>query len=483
MSYPGAGYHSYKQQRVQQQQQQQQNYGPPPGQYGGGGGYGGPPPVSYGSYPGPPPGPPPPGPPPGQYGPPYGAPPGQYGGGGGYDAPPGQYGGGGGYGAGKSAGYEAGYQQQMPHPNPYQHQYQPPPAVAGGNPYPQQYSSPAGPPPTHYGRPSQQFEGPAQYQGGQFDMHFAPPQQMAGYYSNLSGRRKALCIGINYAGTSSELRGCHNDAENVATFLCERYNYRREDIVMLLDKPGANMMSIPTRDNMIRAMQWLVKDAQPNDSLFFHYSGHGGQTKATEGDEVDGEDETIYPLDFKTAGMIVDNDLHRLLVRPLPRGCRLTAIFDCCHSGSALDLPYTYSTQGKLKEPNMLADAGSGALGAATSYMRGDIGGVLKSVMSVGKRVMNGDKAHNVTIQTRSSDADVISWSGCKDSQTSADTSMQGQATGAMSWAFITSLTKFPQQTYLQLLNTIRDELRGKFGQKPQLACSHELDLNLIFAA
>lgn len=146
---------------------------------------------------------------------------------------------------------------------------------------------------------------------------------------------------------------------------------------MLLDKPGANMMSIPTRDNMIRAMQWLVKDAQPNDSLFFHYSGHGGQTKATEGDEVDGEDETIYPLDFKTAGMIVDNDLHRLLVKPLPRGCRLTAIFDCvsvfgrpnfahlsrsledshlspssqCHSGSALDLPYTYSTQGKLKEP------------------------------------------------------------------------------------------------------------------------------------
>lgn len=42
-------------------------------------------------------------------------------------------------------------------------------------------------------------------------MHFAPPQQMAGYYSNLSGRRKALCIGINYAGTSSELRGVRRE--------------------------------------------------------------------------------------------------------------------------------------------------------------------------------------------------------------------------------------------------------------------------------
>lgn len=103
-------------------------------------------------------------------------------------------------------------------------------------------------------------------------MHYAPPQHLAGYYSNLSGRRKALCIGINYTGTSSALRGCHADAENMSAFLCKTYGYRQEDIVMLLDQPGANYMSIPTRDNMIRAMQWLVKDARPNDSLFFHYS-------------------------------------------------------------------------------------------------------------------------------------------------------------------------------------------------------------------
>jgi len=30
---------------------------------------------------------------------------------------------------------------------------------------------------------------------------------------------------------------------------------------------------IPTRKNIINAMKWLVKDAKPNDSLFFHYSG------------------------------------------------------------------------------------------------------------------------------------------------------------------------------------------------------------------
>jgi hypothetical protein len=34
-------------------------------------------------------------------------------------------------------------------------------------------------------------------------------------------------------------------------------------------------------------------------------------------------------------------------------------------------------------------------------------------------------------------------------------------------------LTKYPEQSYVQLLNTIRDELRGKYDQKPQLSASH----------
>lgn len=39
--------------------------------------------------------------------------------------------------------------------------------------------------------------------------------------------------------------------------------------------------------------------------------------------------------------------------------------------------------------------------------------------------------------------------------------------------AFIAALTKYPEQSYVQLLNTIRDELRGKYDQKPQLSSSH----------
>ena len=44
-----------------------------------------------------------------------------------------------------------------------------------------------------------------------------------------------------------------------------------------------------------------------------------------------------------------------------------------------------------------------------------------------------------------------------------------------MSWAFIAALKKNPQQSYIQLLNSIRAELESKYTQKPQLSCSHPL--------
>lgn len=44
-----------------------------------------------------------------------------------------------------------------------------------------------------------------------------------------------------------------------------------------------------------------------------------------------------------------------------------------------------------------------------------------------------------------------------------------------MSYAFVSALKKNPQQSYVQLLNSIRDELEGKYDQKPQLSCSHPL--------
>lgn len=168
-------------------------------------------------------------------------------------------------------------------------------------------------------------------------------------------------------------------------------------------------------------------------------------------------------------------------MRPLQPGVRLTAIFDSCHSATVMDLPYVYSTKGILKEPNLAKEAGQGLLGALGSYARGDLAGVASSIFGFAKSAYKGDDAYNKTMATRTSPADVIMWSGSKDDQTSADSTINAQATGAMSWAFITALKQNPNQNYVQLLNSIRDVLATKYTQKPQLSCSHPLDSNLLF--
>ncbi|KAI0643988.1 caspase domain-containing protein [Trametes meyenii] len=258
-------------------------------------------------------------------------------------------------------------------------------------------------------------------------------------YSKCTGRKKALCIGINYRGQPNELHGCVNDAKNVTNFLMRR-GYKEEDIVILTDDAKSSRQR-PTRTNIIDAMHWLVKGAHTHDSLFFHYSGHGGQIKDKDGDEIDGYDEIIFPLDYKSAGYITDDDMHAIMVKKLPTGCRLTALFDSCHSGSILDLPYLYSSDGRVK----------------------------------------GSQVTDRWVEYKSTPADVISWSGCKDSQTSADTWEQGVATGAMSYAFMTSLHQNPNQTYQELLRSIRVILRKRYSQKPQLSSSHRIDTNLRF--
>ncbi|KAI1431690.1 caspase domain-containing protein [Xylaria sp. CBS 124048] len=407
----------------------------------------------------------------------------------------------GGYGGGYGGGAYQQQQQQAPPPQQqygYTNNYPPPqqshrhgyPGQSYGGP-PQSYPSQPYPPHPTYSHPA---SGGGGYGGSPAPHRTGPPppsntpQQFghgapAGYtfqYSNCTGKRKALLIGINYFGQSAALAGCINDTRNLSAFLMERYNYRREDMIILTDDQQDPRLQ-PTKANMLRAMQWLVQGAQPNDSLFLHYSGHGGQTADLDGDEDDGYDEVIYPVDYKMAGHITDDQLHHIVVSPLVAGVRLTAIFDSCHSGSVLDIPYIYSTKGILKEPNLVAEAGQGLLKAISAYASGDRGGVASAIMGFAKSAYKGEAGYKKTVETKTSPADVIMWSGSKDDQTSADATIASQATGAMSYAFITALRQNPKQSYVELLNSIRDILQAKYSQKPQLSCSHPLDTNLLF--
>ncbi|KAH9173848.1 caspase domain-containing protein [Lactarius sanguifluus] len=259
-------------------------------------------------------------------------------------------------------------------------------------------------------------------------------------HSRCTGNRKAVCVGINYTGQKNELQGCVNDAQNIFRFLTEKYRYSRSNVIVLTDD-ATNPRMQPTRKNMLNAMRWLVEDACPDDALFIHYSGHGGRTRDQNGDEIDGWDEVIFPVDYKTTGIITDDELHKALVDPLPPGCRLTSVFDSCHSASVLDLPFEYHSNGKLKS----------------------------------------SPVSPAFLNTMTSPADVVSFSGSMDSQTSADVVQGGVAVGAMSYALLKVLNRNPRISYLDLLRGIRAILSTKYSQKPQLSSSHIMDMGLQF--
>jgi len=164
---------------------------------------------------------------------------------------------------------------------------------------------------------------------------------------NFNGTRRAVMIGINYVGQQGELSGCHNDAKNMKEYLMDVHKYPEENISMLLDD---GYETSPTRSNIIAAFKNLVSQSSPGDACFVHYSGHGGKLEDDNGDEADGYDETLIPVDFLSAGQIRDDELFVTLVGAMSSGVTLTCLMDCCHSGSILDLPYAFKADGQSNE-------------------------------------------------------------------------------------------------------------------------------------
>ncbi len=93
-------------------------------------------------------------------------------------------------------------------------------------------------------------------------------------------------------------------------------------------------------------------------------AGHGSRVRDQDGDEDDGYDETLVPVDFQRSGQIRDDDIFKILVKPLRAGVTMTCLMDCCHSGTVLDLPYRFTADGDVMKRNDTFQFFDGAEGA-----------------------------------------------------------------------------------------------------------------------
>ncbi|KAF5338171.1 hypothetical protein D9758_014725 [Tetrapyrgos nigripes] len=164
--------------------------------------------------------------------------------------------------------------------------------------------------------------------------------------ANPKSKKRALLVGIRYNRGLKDrgLKGPHKDVSVMRSLLIDKYKYDSNDIVVLVDDHKEKSLQ-PTKANLLREMENLINDAERGDHFFFHYAGHVVQGEEDPNSpEEDRREEYIVPCDAREPialrDCIQDDTLKELLVKRLPVGAHLVAVFDSCHSQSLLDLEH-----------------------------------------------------------------------------------------------------------------------------------------------
>lgn len=151
----------------------------------------------------------------------------------------------------------------------------------------------------------------------------------------------------------------------------------------------------------------------------------------------------------------------------MPPNSTLFAVLDCCHSGSALELPYVYKSddEGNVSLIDNIRQ-GMHLMTEASDLLRGGFSfdkmaeaqdlyagatSFFRSFKHMGEEQQSGlDEDENSTMYQQEHKM-VTMFSGCRDDQTSADTNIGGMNEGAMSWAFLEIMKNTENPTYLQV--------------------------------
>ncbi len=250
------------------------------------------------------------------------------------------------------------------------------------------------------------------------------------------GLKRALLVGINYIGTPYELAGCINDVNNMSAHLQRFFPMCKER--RILTDTGVK----PTRQAILDGLAWLTDGLKAGEHVLFHYSGHGGQVRDKNGEEVSGLDSCIYGVNNGTLEEITDDDLRREIAIKIPSGSKCLVILDACHSGSAVDLRCSWQ------------------------------------VPSIYTLYYEENPDYDKTA------GQVVMISGCRDNQTAADTAdSNGIPCGALTWALLETWKQYGAAIKLKYILWDITTFLGtrNYSQKPQMTLGQYLDINSVF--
>ncbi|ESW20400.1 hypothetical protein PHAVU_006G205900 [Phaseolus vulgaris] len=296
---------------------------------------------------------------------------------------------------------------------------------------------------------------------GTLPRRLSPSSSSSFSFSTPTHKRAVLC-GVSYGKRTFKLEGTINDVNNIKNLLIDKFKFPNE-CIRVLSEEKKELNLIPTKKNILDSLKWLVSECESEGSLVFYFSGHGlQQPEEQKGDESDGLDETICPVDFLREGMITDNEINSIIVKPLKKGVKLHAIIDACHSGTTLDLGYMWKKD--------------------------------KSIWEWKENKSSHSK------EKKTSGGLAICLSACEDSQVAADTAAfdKNKYNGIMTYLFSKIIRDHPQITYCSLLEKIYEEIgqihqskfyntflrrffHRKIDQDPILSSSEDFNIDTTF--
>lgn len=248
-------------------------------------------------------------------------------------------------------------------------------------------------------------------------------------------KASAYLFGLNYTRTpESRLNGCINDVINMSKYL--KSNASIQNVFVYTDSTNPRETSASgmlAKFNEISDSTWKNK----LDLVWIHYSGHGTSIADVNGDErEDGRDECLVPWDYKTSGVITDDQICKVLAKFNPH-TRVIMIIDSCNSGTIGDLKYSWNFKTAKIE---------------------------------------NTKSH---ISAR-----ILTISGCLDNETSADAynTKTRQYNGAMTSCLLSILKnhKLSTKNVFYCVSKLKKELiRNGFPQTPKLCSSYDLNQNI----
>jgi len=157
----------------------------------------------------------------------------------------------------------------------------------------------------------------------------------------MTNNNYALLIGINYYNSDDKLNGCINDMLMIRRYLIHKKRYLSENIICMSEKDEDETL-IPTYYNIIEQLENLINKANNNitSEIFFYYSGHGNNI-ACDLLCMSNFISIIMPSDYNFFKYISNYQLSNIISK-LNSLTKMYCIFDCCHSGSIINLQYTY---------------------------------------------------------------------------------------------------------------------------------------------